>query len=223
MSRENILFAIIGILLGFIVGFMFASSMSQKAALQPATASTQGLPADHPPVDGQSGATNPQGMLAEVQASIEKARTEPQNFDAQLKAANLYYRIQRYDQAIEYALKANQLKPTDYRTVVFLGVANLDAEHYEQAEKWYRAALKMKSDDVMVLSGLAWVTLQKGDAKAAEKTLVSSVLKLDPNSREAAYAYFESRIRQRGGGAAGGAAPVETSSPNPGSNIELAP
>ena len=157
MSRENILFAIIGILLGFIVGFMFASSMSQKAALQPATASTQGLPADHPPVDGQSGATNPQGMLAEVQASIEKARTEPQNFDAQLKAANLYYRIQRYDQAIEYALKANQLKPTDYRTVVFLGVANLDAEHYEQAEKWYRAALKMKSDDVMVLSGLAWV------------------------------------------------------------------
>ena len=33
MSRENILFAIIGVLLGFIVGFMFASSMSQKAAM----------------------------------------------------------------------------------------------------------------------------------------------------------------------------------------------
>lgn len=182
MSRENILFAIIGVLLGFIVGFMFASSMSQKAALQPAAAGTQGLPADHPPLDGQS-AANPQGMLAEVQASIEKARTEPQNFDAQLKAANLYYRIQRYDQAIEYALKANQLKPTDYRTVVFLGVANLDAEHYDQAEKWYRAALKMKSDDVMVLSGLAWVTLQKGDAKAAEDA-IAQLEKVDPNSED---------------------------------------
>lgn len=182
MSRENILFAIIGILMGFIVGFMFASSMSQKAALQPAAAGTQGLPADHPPVDGQN-AANPQAMLAEVQASIEKARTEPQNFDAQLKAANLYYRIQRYDQAIEYALKANSLKPTDYRTVVFLGLANLDAEHYDQAEKWYRAAMKMKSDDVMVLSGLAWVTLQKGDAKAAE-VAIAQLEKVDPNSED---------------------------------------
>ena len=156
--------------------------MSQKAAMQPAVAGTQGLPADHPPVDGQN-AANPQGMLAEVQASIEKARSEPENFDAQVKAADLYYRIQRFDKAIEYLLKANQLKPNDYRTVVFLGVANLDAEHYDLAEKWYRAAMKMKSDDVMVLSGLAWATLQKGDAKAAEDA-IAQLEKADPNSQD---------------------------------------
>ena len=180
MSRENILFAIIGILLGFIVGFMFASSMSQKA-MQPAAAGTQ-LPADHPTVSGQN-AQNPQAMFAQVQAALEKARNEPQNFEAQIQAADLYYQIQRFDQAIEYLLKANQLKPTDYRTVVLLGMVNLDAGHFDTAEKWYRAAMKMKSDDVMVLSGLAATTLQKGDAKAAEDA-IAQLEKVDPNSQD---------------------------------------
>jgi tetratricopeptide (TPR) repeat protein len=183
MSRENILFAIIGLLLGFIVGFMFASSMSQKAATAVA-GSAQGLPADHPPVSGAQGAApNPQAMQAQVQASLEKARNEPQNFEAQIAAADLYYQIQRYDQALEYLLKANQLKPTDYRTVVLLGMVNLDATHYDQAEKWYRAAMKMKQDDVMVLAGLAATTLQKGDAKAAE-VAIAQLEKVDPNSED---------------------------------------
>ena len=182
MSRENLLFAIIGILFGFIVGFMSASVMSQKYAAVPATAgNSQALPADHPPVGSQSASGNPQAMQAEVTASIDKARKEPNNFDAQLKAAELYYQIQRYDQAIDFLLKANQLKPTDYRTVVVLGMVNLDAGHYDTAEKWYRAAMKMKQDDTMVLSGLAAATLQRGDAKAAEDA-IAQLEKVDPNS-----------------------------------------
>ncbi|HET9714410.1 MAG TPA: tetratricopeptide repeat protein [Pyrinomonadaceae bacterium] len=183
MSRENLLFAIIGILLGFIVGFMFASSMSQKQAMQQqAAAGSQSMPADHPPVGAQN-APNPQAMQQEVTASLEKARNEPKNFDAQIKAAQLYYQIQRYDQSIEYLLKANQLKPTDYQTVVTLGLVNLDAGHYDTAEKWYRAALKMKSDDVMVLAGLAATTLEKGDAKAAEDA-IAQLEKVDPNAED---------------------------------------
>ena len=182
MSRENLLFAIIGLLLGFIVGFMFASSMSQKTSSQQATASTQAMPPDHPPIGGQN-AADPDATFAQVQASLEKARKEPQNFDAQIKAARLYYQIQRYDQSIEFLLKANQIKPTDYDTVVTLGMVNLDAAHYDQAEKWYQAAMKMKSDDVMVLSGLAAATLEKGDAKAAEDA-IAKLEKVDPTSQD---------------------------------------
>ena len=183
MSRENLLFAIIGILLGFIVGFMFASSMSQKQTMQQqAAVGSESLPSDHPPVGAQN-APNPQAMQAEVTASLEKARNEPKNFEAQVKAAQLYYQIQRYDQSIEYLLKANQIRPTDYQTVVTLGLVNLDAGHYETAEKWYRAALKMKSDDVMVLAGLAAVTLEKGDAKAAEDA-IAQLEKVDPTAQD---------------------------------------
>jgi tetratricopeptide (TPR) repeat protein len=183
MTRENILFAIIGILLGFIVGFMFASSMSQRIPAPQVASRSQAMPADHPPVgEAQSGA-DPQAVREQVAASLEKARNEPKNFDAQVKAAELYYQIGRYDQSIEFLLKANQIQPTDYRTVTLLGLTNLDAGHYETAEKWYRAALKMRQDDVMVLAGLAAATLEKGDAKAAEDA-IAQLEKVDPNSED---------------------------------------
>ena len=181
MNRENLLFAIIGLLLGFIVGFMFASSMSQKVAQSQASAA-QGLPADHPPIGAQN-AGDPAAMREQVTAQIAKARNEPQNFDAQVQAANLFYQINRYDQAIEFLLKANQLKPTDYETVANLGLVNLDAGHFDQAEKWYRAAIKMKSDDERTAAGLAAATLGKGDAKAAADA-IAQLEKLNPSSQD---------------------------------------
>ena len=180
MNRENLLFAIIGVLFGFIVGFMFASSLSQKAAQTQTASASQALPADHPPVGAQN-APDPAAMREQVTAQIEKARNEPTNFDAQVQAAQLYYQIQRFDQSIEYLLKANQLKPTDFNTVAALGLVNLDAGHYDQAEKWYRAALKMKSDDTAVLAGVAAATLGKGDAKAAQDA-IAQLEKADPSS-----------------------------------------
>ena len=185
MSRENLLFAIIGLLLGFIVGFIFASTLSQRSG-SPATATVAGgqnLPADHPPIGANTTNSNPQGMQAEVTESLERARKEPNNFEAQLKAAELYYQIQRYDQAVEYLLKANQLRPDDYQTVVNLGLVNLDAGHYDAAEKWYRAALVKKSDDLPVVAGLCAATLGKGDAKAAEQA-IAKLEKLDPSSQD---------------------------------------
>jgi tetratricopeptide (TPR) repeat protein len=185
MSRENLLFSVIGLLLGFIVGFVFASTLSQRSGtLAPApVAGSQNLPADHPPIGANPTSSNPQGMQAEVTESLERARKEPNNFEAQLKAAELYYQIQRYDQAVEYLLKANQLRPDDYQTVVNLGLVNLDAGHYEAAEKWYRAALLKKSDDPPVVAGLCAATLGKGDAKAAEQA-IAKLEQIDPNSQD---------------------------------------
>ncbi len=178
MTRDNLLFAIIGILFGFIVGFLFATNMSQRIAEAPTALSSGQLPSDHPPTAGGQSAG---GMQAEIAASLEKARNEPQNFEAQVNAAQLYYQIQRFDQAIEFLLKANQLRPDDYQTVVALGLVNLDAGHYGVAETWYRAALLKKSDDIATLAGLAAATLGKGDAKAAEAA-IANLEKVDPTS-----------------------------------------
>ncbi len=182
MTRENLLFAIIGLLFGFIVGFMFASSMSQRAAAPAGVGSTQTLPADHPQVQSKD-TQNPQQMFADVQAAIQKARSEPNNFDAQMKAAELYYQIQRYDQAIEYLLKANQLQPTSFEAVVALGQVNLDAAHYDQAEKWYKAALLKKPDEPSLLASMAFTYLQKGDANEAEKA-IAKLEKADPSNQD---------------------------------------
>ena len=82
MNRENLLFAIIGILFGFILGFIFASTMSQKTGPNaPQTvAGSQTLPADHPPTGGAPAApADPQAVRAQVTESIEQARKEPKN------------------------------------------------------------------------------------------------------------------------------------------------
>lgn len=184
MTRDNLLFAIIGVLFGFIVGFLFASTMNQRYGPgAPASVSSSQIPADHPPLGSNAGAPASGEMQTEVTAQISKARSEPRNFEAQVKAAELYYQIQRYDPAIEFLLKANQLKPDDYQTLVLLGVVNLDAGHYDVAEKWYRAALMKKSDDVVTLSGLAAATLSKGDARAAEQA-IANLEKVDPTSED---------------------------------------
>ena len=138
MTRDNLLFAIIGILLGFIGGFLLASNISQREAAMRSgagSAQTQNLPPNHPPVAGdQTTGDGGQQMLASVQTAMKQARENPNDFDAQVTAAKLQYQIQRYDQAIEYLLAANKVKPTDWDVLAMLGVANLDAGHFDAAE-----------------------------------------------------------------------------------------
>ena len=79
MTRENLLFAIIGVLLGFIVGFIFASTMSQRYAPgAPAAApSAQNLPADHPPVQAGD-PQNPQAIFGNRVLHRQQHRRERQ-------------------------------------------------------------------------------------------------------------------------------------------------
>lgn len=182
MTRDNLLFAIIGVLFGFIIGFLFASNMSQRAAVPMSAGNSQNLPADHPPIQSGQG-QDPQQIFAQVQESMARARSEPQNFDAQVTAAKLEYQIQRYDQAVEFLLKANQLKPDNYDVVVMLGAANLEGGHYDMAEKWYKIALGKKPDDVATLASIAYLHLQKGDAKEAEKA-ITNLEKVDPSNQD---------------------------------------
>ena len=186
MTRDNLLFTIIGLLLGFIVGFLLATTISQREGVTAGVARTQNLPPDHPSVGDAAPAAaagNPGGMQAEVTAALDKARKEPNNFEAQVKAAELYYQIQRYDDAIGYLLKANQLQPDSYETVANLGMVNMDAGHFETAEKWYRAALLKKPDDVRSMDGFCMVLLQQGKAKEAEDA-IAKLAKADPANQD---------------------------------------
>jgi cytochrome c-type biogenesis protein CcmH/NrfG len=189
MTRDNLLFAIIGVLFGFIVGFIFASTMSQRygptgLTRTPGMSAGQTLPPDHPPISASGdGQPDPQQMIAQVQTAIAKARNNPRDFDAQITAAKLEYQVQRYDETVEFLLKANQIKPDDYEVLAMLGEANMEGAHYDQAETWYKAALAKKPGDVSILASLAFMHLQKGDAKDAEKA-IANLEKVDPSNQD---------------------------------------
>src|SRR5436190_22522148 len=104
MTKDNILFGIIGLLGGLIIGFFVTNSINKQqgvgmATTPPATTTVQNgqLPAGHPEVAGGADGQQSAMGVPEVQAAIEKARAEPDNFDAQMHAADLYNQIQRFD------------------------------------------------------------------------------------------------------------------------------
>jgi tetratricopeptide (TPR) repeat protein len=122
-------------------------------------------------------------MLANVQAALKQARENPNDFDAQVMAAKLEYQIQQYDQAIEFLLAANKIKPTDATVLAMLGEANMDAKHFDAAAKWYKAALVRNPNDLISLDGYCFVLLQSGDIKNAEAQ-INKLAKLDPANQD---------------------------------------
>lgn len=182
MTRENFLFAIIGILLGFILGFMLHGVMSQRDAERTAaTTQRQDLPADHPPIDNAGGSGDQQQSMEQVQQTIAKARSDPKDFDAQVAAAKLHFQIGQFDEAIKFLLTANQLKPDNYDVLLWLGAANMEANHLDAAEKWYKAAQTKNAKDISVAASLAFISLQRGDVKTAERA-IANLEKLSPDS-----------------------------------------
>ena len=196
MTKENILLIVIGLLAGFMIGFFFANSVNQGALVPAASTavSTQGasmppgstLPEGHPAVPGSGGAGGGGGAIPEVQAAIEKARQNPTDFDAQMKAAELYYQIQRFEGAIEFLKKATEIRPDDYGALVQLGNAYFDSNKYEDAEKAYTKALAKKPDDVDVRTdlGLTFVFRDEPNYDRAIQEF-NKVLEQNPNHIQA--------------------------------------
>lgn len=185
MTKENGLFTIIGVLLGFIVGFMFANSANQRELATRSQISPVQQSSEQPPGNSTSppgAAVAEQGAQPqELQQAVEKARAEPNNFDAQLTAAQQFYTNKQYDRAIEVFLRANSLRPDDYDTITALGNTYFDAGQYESAEKWYTTALARKPDDVNVRTdlGLTFFFRKPQNLERAVKEFRSS-LKYDP-------------------------------------------
>lgn len=181
MNKDNILFGIIGLLLGLIIGFIFANSINQRGSTGGAVAQqNQALPPDHPPITQPGAQSGPDVQAA--QEAINQAKADPNNFNAQMKAADYTYQLQRFDDAIQFLQRANQLQPDNYEAIVQLGNVYFDANRFEEAEKWYTSALKIKPDDVNVRTdlGLTFYFRNPPDVDRAIKEYRAS-LAIDPN------------------------------------------
>ena len=162
----------VGLFLGCVVGFMFANYLNRNAASP--TVSTATNPNAVTPVQS---APHGDGSLPQVQAVIDRAKAEPENFDAQIKAAEMYYQIRRFDEAIALLEQANRLKPDDYGTIVNLGNAYFEANRFEESEKWYSAALAKNADDANVRTdlGLTFLLRQPPDYDRAIREFTRSL------------------------------------------------
>lgn len=192
--KNSILYGIGGLIVGLIIGFTVANSINRNAVNQTAqTVSNPQVPnqstADIKPQ--QQGAINPQ-----IAETLDKAEKEPNNFDAQIKAAEMHAQIQRFDKAAEYYERAVKAKPDDYDTIVKTANAYFDAKNYETAEKWYLAAIQKNPDDINVRTdlGITFIERQTPDLDRAVKEFQTSLEKNpkhEPTLYNLGIAYFK--------------------------------
>ena len=192
MKKDNIMSGVLGLVVGLVVGFVFANSVnksgSEKAPAETGPATTAAssnnpaLPPDHPPLGTSSGDSTQTAPLPQVMESIEKAKQQPQNYEAQMTAADLYYQIQRFDDAAKYYEAANKLKPAEAEPLIKAGNAYFDADKYEEAEKWYLLALGKEPKNINVRTdlGLTFFLRTPRDVGRAIKEYKLS-LDVDPN------------------------------------------
>jgi tetratricopeptide (TPR) repeat protein len=194
MNKGNLMSATLGLLVGLAVGFMGANSINKSAYEKQPTApassanapnTNPALPKDHPPIGTGSGEQAPSsqsGPRPEVAAAIEKAKAQPQNYEAQMTAADLYYQIQRFDEAAKFYEIAAKLKPSDAEPMIKAGNAFFDSEQYEQAEKWYTQALQKEPKNINVRTdlGLTFFLRSPRDVERAIKEYKTS-LSIDPD------------------------------------------
>lgn len=216
MKKDNIMFVVLGLVVGLIVGFMGANSINKSAPGQ-APSSNQmssntsssgipNLPADHPPLGTSSGNTAGGGgeidqakaaQMPQIAAAIEKAKQKPNDYDAQMVAADLYYQIERFDDAAVFYEAAIKIKPGEVEPMIKAGNAYFDAEKYEPAEKWYLKALEKDPKNINTRTdlGLTFFLREPRNIERAIKEY-KTALAIDPNHeitlQNLALAYTES-------------------------------
>lgn len=197
MNKNNLVFGVIGLIAGLIIGFFASNNINrntQTAALpnQP-TAPFQNQQVPTILVKEQP---TQSGMLPDVSAAIDTAKNQPNNFDAQVKAGDMYLQIKAFDKAVALYEQAQRLKPEDYDLIVKLGNTYFDNRQFEPAAKWYERALAKKADDVNVRTdlGITYVERANPDFDRAIKEFQTSLQtnpKHEPTLYNLGIAYFK--------------------------------
>ncbi len=164
MNKENILFTIIGLLLGYVVAFTFVTYVNQREMTKANAATTQGRSAQ-----GRATSAEDQEAKAQLEQVSARARENRDDFELQLHAAELHARVGQFEESIDFLTRANEIRPEEYEVIVGLGNVNYEARRFEMAERWYKEALKRRPDDVNVRTdlGLTFFLRQPSNIESA--------------------------------------------------------
>lgn len=181
MNGQRILFGLIGLVAGFIGGFILANSINRNAA--PQALPNQAQLAENAPLSpNQPNPAQITAQMPDVAEALERAKNEPNNFEVQMKVGDMYAKINRFDKALEFFANANKIKPEDYPTLVKLGNASFETNNPSEAEKWYAKALQVRPNDVDVRAdyGLTFYKRQPPDLERAIQEY-NTALAINPN------------------------------------------
>jgi tetratricopeptide (TPR) repeat protein len=142
------------------------------------------------PANGaQGGATGQQAGMASVRDTIERAKNNPTDFDAQVAAARMFDQIGRVKEEIpflEQAYKADRSQAVSMNIPPYLAEFYSSEKDYQNAEKWYRAQLDAKPNDTEITIELGATFIDR-EPPNPDKAIdyLQSVLKSSPTNAHA--------------------------------------
>lgn len=152
MNKDNLLFTIIGLLIGFLAGYMLQEAL---AARQPARRvvgdTTAGAPQFPQGAAGEAGAPGgaagmPAGGAPEMEAIQrlrERVEADPKDAEAVLELANANFQIERWDRARDLYTQYLGLRPANPNVLSDLGVTHRELGQFDRALDLFRQAQRM--------------------------------------------------------------------------------
>lgn len=183
MNKNKYLIALIGLAAGFIVSFFLTSNYNKSNAGSTSNAAAS------PMAGAGGGAGGQQAMMGQVQQVIEKAKSNPNDFQAQVEAAKIFNQVGRMAETVEYLKKAyaiDSAKFAELKAAGFLGQYYFEQKDYPEAETWFNRAIKADPGEADLYVALAETYVQRESAEPDKAiTQLEQALKVDPRNGHA--------------------------------------
>jgi len=160
VNKDNFIFAVFGILIGFISGYLMHEVVASRQPPRltpelraqismgdPRAAGAEGEPAAGAQAanDGGAGAPNMPSMaeIQELKAYVEK---NPNDADAVRKLADLNFDIHQWPRAQELYIQYLKLRPGDPNVLTDLGISYRESQDFDEALARFKEARKLAPD-----------------------------------------------------------------------------
>ena len=194
-----------GLAIGFIIAFFMTQSFNRNNATVPVGKSTAASPGG----EGSGGDNSVQGqqaMMSQVAEIVDKAKHNPNDFEAQVAAARVFAQVNRNQEMLEYLKKAFEI---DKKQAVEMGIGSylggtyLLKGDYREAESYIKRSLEVQPEDPNMLA-LLGATYLKREPPDPDKGLqsIGFALKLAPDNPTAlAYSVQANLLKKNARGA----------------------
>jgi tetratricopeptide (TPR) repeat protein len=195
-SRVNkkIMVGSAGLVLGFIASFIATREINRSGAgaVSSAPNAMRSAPAASP---------SEQAMMGQVRETIERARNNPNDFNAQIAAARVYDQIGRTAETVEFLKRAYEINPAEaskLNITPYIAQYYFDQKNFAEAEAWFRRALENNPDDPDLLTeiGATFIERQPPDPDRAIQ-YIQSALKINPKDSHALRHLVEAYLRKK--------------------------
>ena len=177
-SREASLLALVCLMAGLLIGYLFRGSSALAPAAQVVMPAPSNVPAA---TNAPATAESVQPLAAPLLAVL---RVDPKNVENLVQLGNLYYDHHVYPQAIEYYMRALELRPNDVNVRTDLGTAYWYSNLPQQAVKEYEKSLAINPSHPNTLFNLGIVRSQGLKDLAGAIVAWEKLLKTNPDYPE---------------------------------------